>query len=139
MNSLIKLFVNQKLMSFGTASKTLSTNLWTQIYHPKRLPLKQVSRGLTQLSTVALGKKKRKLYDKARRTGDFELWDKFKDPRRKTDRQMRKLHREHVRDIGDSLQSNNTKPFLELCEITWTRCFWCFSYDCYCRQDSIQC
>ena len=57
MNSLIKLFVNQKLMSFGTASKTLSTNLWTQIYHPKRLPLKQVSRGLTQLSTVALGKK----------------------------------------------------------------------------------
>ena len=29
----------------------------------------------------------------------------------KTDRQMRKLHREQVRDFGDSLQSNNTKPF----------------------------
>lgn len=56
-------------------------------------------------------RKKRKLYDKARRTGDFHLWDKFKDLRRKTDRQMRKLHREHVRDIGNSLQSNNTKPF----------------------------
>ena len=56
-------------------------------------------------------RKKRKLYDKARRTGDFELWDKFKDLRRKTDRQMRKLHREHFGDIGDSLQSNNTKPF----------------------------
>lgn len=56
-------------------------------------------------------RKKRKLYDKARKTGDFELWDRFKELRRKTDRQMRKLHRDHVRGIGDSLQSENTKPF----------------------------
>jgi hypothetical protein len=56
-------------------------------------------------------RKKRKLYDRARKTGDFEHWDKFKELRRKNDRQMRKLHRDHVRGIGDSLESENTKPF----------------------------
>jgi hypothetical protein len=56
-------------------------------------------------------RKKRKLYNRARKTGDFATWDKFKDLRRKIDRQMRKLHRDHVHDIGTSLQSENTKPF----------------------------
>ena len=56
-------------------------------------------------------KKKRKLYNKARKTGDFELWDKFKELRRKNDREMRKLQRDHIRSIGDCLESNNTKPF----------------------------
>ena len=56
-------------------------------------------------------KKKRKLYNKARKTGDFELWDKFKELRRKNDREMRNLQRDHIRSIGDCLESNNTKPF----------------------------
>ncbi|XP_072028466.1 uncharacterized protein [Amphiura filiformis] len=56
-------------------------------------------------------RKKRKLYDKARKTGDFELWDRFKQSRRKIDRQMRTLHREHVHSIGECLETDNTKPF----------------------------
>ena len=56
-------------------------------------------------------RKKRKLYNKARKTKSHRLWDEFKKLRRRNDRQMRKLHHEHVRKIGDSLQSNNTKPF----------------------------
>ena len=56
-------------------------------------------------------RKKRKLYDKARKSGDPELWDKFKQLRRKNDKEMRKLHQEHIRNIGDSLHSENTKPF----------------------------
>ena len=56
-------------------------------------------------------RKKRKLYDKARKSGDPEHWDKFKQLRRKNDKEMRKLHQEHIRNIGDSLHSENTKPF----------------------------
>ena len=55
-------------------------------------------------------RKKRKLYDKARKTGSFKLWDKLRKSRRKNDRYMRKPHREHVKNIRDSLKSDNTKP-----------------------------
>ena len=55
--------------------------------------------------------KKRKLYDKARRTGDFELWDKFKETRRKLDRNLRNLRRDYLSNICNSLKTNNTKPF----------------------------
>ncbi|XP_077978226.1 uncharacterized protein LOC144433741 [Glandiceps talaboti] len=56
-------------------------------------------------------RKKRKLYDKARKTGNFILWDKFKELRRRNDKQMRKLRQEHINTIGQSLQTDNTKPF----------------------------
>ncbi|XP_062899789.1 uncharacterized protein LOC134344246 [Mobula hypostoma] len=56
-------------------------------------------------------RKKRKLYNRARKTGDFSTWDEFRLLRRKVDRQMRKLHRDYVYDIGTSLQSENTKLF----------------------------
>ncbi|XP_072018292.1 uncharacterized protein [Amphiura filiformis] len=55
--------------------------------------------------------KKRKIYDKARKTGDFATWDKYKDIRRKNDRELRKLQRKYIRDVCDTLESNNTKPF----------------------------
>ena len=56
-------------------------------------------------------KNKRKLYDRARKTGDFTLWDKFKEPRRKIDRELRKGRQDYIRGIGASLQTDNTKPF----------------------------
>lgn len=55
--------------------------------------------------------KKRKQYDKARRSGDFEQWDKFKETRRKIDKDLRKLRRKYISGICDTLQTNNTKPF----------------------------
>ena len=56
--------------------------------------------------------KKHRLYNKARTLGTPSCWDQFKKLRRQVDRKIRKAHKDYIHDvIGDSLKSNNTKPF----------------------------
>ena len=56
-------------------------------------------------------RRKRKAYDKARRTGTSSDWEVFRRLRRLLDRSLRKSRSEYLQDIDENLTSKNTKPF----------------------------
>lgn len=56
--------------------------------------------------------RKQRLYNKAKKRGHASHWSEFRKLRRSIDRKIRKAHKNYIRDvIGDSLKSDNTKPF----------------------------
>ncbi|KAJ8025928.1 Exosome complex component CSL4 [Holothuria leucospilota] len=56
--------------------------------------------------------KKKRLYRKAKYRNSSEAWNAFRKLRHHTDRTIRIAKRNYIHDIiGESLQSNNTKPF----------------------------
>ena len=63
-------------------------------------------------STRRAIRRKQRLYNKAKKSGSEESWNKFKTVRRSIDRGIRRAYKSYVSDvIGGSLSSNNTKPF----------------------------
>ena len=56
-------------------------------------------------------KKKQRLYNKAKHTNCIENRDAFKLFRRQLDRKIRTAYRSYIFNLGESLASNNTKPF----------------------------
>jgi hypothetical protein len=57
-------------------------------------------------------RRKQRLYNKARKSGSPEDWLKFKSLRRSIDRGIKKAHQRYINEvIGESLKSENTKPF----------------------------
>ena len=57
-------------------------------------------------------RKKQRLYNKARKSGSRVAWEKFKHLRRSIDKKIKKAHQQYVHEvIGESLKSENTKPF----------------------------
>ena len=57
-------------------------------------------------------RKKQKLYNKARKSGTASAWSDFKNFRRSIDRQIREAHQTYIHNvIGESLKTDNTKPF----------------------------
>ena len=56
-------------------------------------------------------RRKRKAYNKARKTGLDADWETFRNLRRTSDRSLRKSRSEYLHDVGENLTTNNTKPF----------------------------
>ena len=54
---------------------------------------------------------KRKAYDKAKQTGSLSDWGTYKQHRRSLDRSLRSSRSNYVREVGENLSTNNTKPF----------------------------
>ena len=81
----------------------------------KHIP-SRLSRNSTQLpwikhSHIRLIRRKQRLYNKAKRSNDLSDWDQFKNFRRSTERIIRKSRSDYLLNIGQSLESGDTKPF----------------------------
>lgn len=56
-------------------------------------------------------RRKRRAYNKARRTGLETDWKRYRDLRRSSDRSLRKSRSDYLSEVGENLTSSNTKPF----------------------------
>ena len=63
------------------------------------------------MSHVRMIRQKQRLYNRAKKSGNKLDWDKYKKFRRHTDRNIRKSRSEFLHDVGESLESGDTKPF----------------------------
>ena len=63
------------------------------------------------MSHVRMIRQKQRLYNRAKKSNNKLDWDKYKKFRRTTDRNIRKSRSEFLHDVGESLESGDTKPF----------------------------
>ena len=81
----------------------------------KHIP-SRLSKNSTQLpwvrsSHIRMIRRKQRLYNKARKSNHISDWDAFKDFRRSTDRSIRKARSDFLFEVGESLESGDSKPF----------------------------
>ena len=81
----------------------------------KHIPSK-LSKSGTQLpwvrrAHIRMIRQKQRMYNKAKKSNKSQDWTKFKKFRRTLDRDIRKSRSEFLHNVGESLESGDTKPF----------------------------
>ena len=62
-------------------------------------------------SHIRMIRRKHRIYNKAKKSNNASDWTQFRDLRRTTDRSIRKARSQFLCDVGESLESGDSKPF----------------------------